>query len=379
MNLKGRSIVLVGSALPADEAAAHRDVSAAAARWQMDFASALREDFGARVRCLSFLPLASGEKAPVRDFSRDDFQVIPVIWRRGVFGIGAYMAAMVGQILSTRSDCALVFCYNPSPWTAPWAMLLSILSRAPMIMIVADIAPSTGSPRQQLLARVERILLDSASRFLVLSDATRALLPKRTLSEVFAGVGDEKAVAAPLPTQSDRVKFVYTGSLAEYGGVQVFLSAAERIPVSRGCEFHIFGKGTVTIPPALKDRVQMHGFVSDSELNDFMGSDCVGINPRIDATRINRYNAPYKLLYYLSRGVPTITTLTPGVGNELSAACIVTEDTPESLAAAMNAVLRMTPDERVELGAKGRAAILLNHNREALKQKLEALIPQVCR
>lgn len=374
MKLKARSVVLIGSALPPGIAAHHREVSAAAAKWQMDFATAIAEDFGARVRCVSFLPVVSGENSSTGRLDQDALQIVPVIWRRGIFGIAAYVSSMCRQVFATRSDCSLVFCYNPSPWTAPWAMLLAILSRAPMVMIVADIAPS-GSARQNALAQIERVLLNSASRFLVLSEATLELLPARTLAEVFAGIADSNALRAPLPTQTGSPKFVYTGSLAEYGGVQVFLAAAERIP--EGCEFHLFGRGNLSapIPRSLEDRVHLHGFVSDAELNDFMGTDCIGVNPRINGNGINRYNAPYKLLYYLSRGVPTITTLTPGVSNELSAACVVTEDNADSLAAAMHAVLRMTPAERSALGQKGRDTVQMYHTRLALKEKIEALIP----
>jgi len=213
--------------------------------------------------------------------------------------------------------------------------------------------------------------------FLLLSPATAALLPSRTPYAVFNGVADEEALQARQPEYEGIPRFVYAGSLTVDAGIDVFLLAAERlVRESVACEFHVFGKGTipVPVPAALADQLHVHGFVPDKKLNDFLGKDCIGVNPRRVRGAVNEHNTPYKLLFYLSRGILTVTTDTAGVPEELAECCIRCDDTPESLAAAMLRVVALSPNERAELATRGRTVVRDTRSAKALGRLVESVI-----
>lgn len=371
--------VLVGSALPSDLVAAHKMSSSAAARWQTEFAGAVASQLNVTVDCLSFLPVAIGEP-PFRASKpielSESIRVIPVVWNRRVGGTQAYCLKMIGHIAARRKT-DLIFCYNPTFWTAPWAILLALFSSAPLIMIVADLAPTEGGPVARLVGRLERALLKGGSRFLLLSPATAELLPRIARAEVFPGLVDSTASAFALPTYSDKVRFVFAGALNDFGGVRTFLEAAAEIGKEfPSAEFHIFGRGNISIeiPESIEPRTVLHGFVPEHELNAFLGQDCVGVNPRPDAEGRSRYNAPYKLIHYVSRGVATITTITPGVTADIASACIVASDGVAGLVAGMRRALQLTPSERSGLGEQARNAATRNLSRAALAMHIEKLL-----
>lgn len=370
--------VLFGSALPPDLVAAHRMASAAAARWQIEFASAVASQLNVTVDCISFLPLAIGEQPyrATKEIQLEGVRVTPVVWHRRVGGTLAYCLKMLGQVAGRRKT-DLVFCYNPGFWTAPWAILLTLFSGAPLIIIVADVASAAGGAVSRIVGRLERALLRGGSRFLLLSPATKELLRGSVRVEVFPGLADATASALPLPRYSERVRFVFAGALNEYAGIETFLDASAEIAAEYpSAEFHVFGRGTLShaVPEAVSERIVFHGFVSQEELDAFLGDSCVGVNPRPAAPALSRYNAPFKLIHYVSRGLATITTITPGVTTEIAEACIVASDGSSGLAVAMRKVMCMSPTEREKLGRNARAAANLHLSAETLAIRIRRLL-----
>lgn len=375
---KPRRVVLVGSALPSGVVEAHTQASAAAAQWQMSFANALVSQMQSDVVCLSFLPVVPGETEPDKEMQESaGVTIVPIAWKRRPGGAVMYAWKMLRAIMRFRRQVDLVVAYNPGFWTAPWARLLSMLSRTPLLMIIADVAsPGSGGARARILAVIERRMIGLSHRFLVLAPSVRELLPQNAKVTDFPGLPDQKILALLLPHYRSTRRFVFSGSLGDYGGINEFLAAAEQV-AGRGvdCEFHVFGRGAIdkALSPALTTKLTIHGFVSGDELNAFLGEDCICVNPRPHGESINRYNAPYKLLYYCARGVATITTITPGVPADIASACIVASDGVESLARAMDHVLQISPAELQSLGAKARAIVRENYSERALADRLSEI------
>lgn len=374
----GTVLVLVGGALPPDIVAEYSIVSAAAARQQMGFAAALAAEFETRAVCLSYLPVGDNESLrPWTIETADGIEIRVMPRSRSAAGTLRYFVCMMREARRLRGVSSTVFCYNALVWTTPWAYLLSRLSNAPLILMVADLDPDGEKGFwRRAESYLENFFLRSTKKFMIFSAETRALLPRKAASEVFSGIADELALAEPDPTYGERVRFTFAGSLNPHAGVTTYVEAAaivaERDP---RCEFHIFGRGTlkVAIPITLGGRLVVHGFVSDEELDRFFQSDSVGVNPR-PAGGLSLHNAPYKLIYYLSRGIITITTDTPGVQSDLLELCVVAGDSPESLADAMQSVIAMTPAERSGRALKGRRAIAERRSRAAFGAAMRRLL-----
>ncbi len=353
------TFVLVGGAFPADVAERYPIVSAAAARWQYSFVEAIAKEFECSVLCLGFLPTGTESEAPwetksgnitVRAIPRDD----------SFSGTVGYFLNALASVIRARQVTSCVFCYNALIWTAPFAYLLGWLANAPVILLVADLDPIGKMSRRGVKGVVERMLLRIGRRFIVFSPGALNTLPPSVRKAVFSGIADERALSLPPVDYDQTPRFAYAGRVSAEGGADVFLKAAMQIAGERhDVKFDLFGRGSLDIPlPAdLGEQIAFHGFVSEQALDEFLGRGCIGVNPRPHMGGLNQHNAPYKLLYYLSRGMATITTVTEGVPDELAELCVIAEDSVGGLADAMRKVLGMSPGERSLMGEQARDAL----------------------
>ena len=228
-----------------------------------------------------------------------------------------------------------------------------------------------------LRAISERLLLGFADAYLTLFPAAAERLPLRARAELLNGIANENALSCPATRYVGRRRFVYAGSMTEACGVKDFLEAAEMLLMEgEDCEFHLFGRGApvARVSGSCAGKVVMHGFVPEQELNDFLGEACIGVEPRRTEGDANTLNTPYKLLFYLSRGLVTLTTATGGVPKDLLDACLVTKGGSVGLAEGMRVVLRMPESELSEIARKGREHVLRTRGSGAVAGVLCTLI-----
>jgi glycosyltransferase involved in cell wall biosynthesis len=328
----------------------------------MAFASAMASM--GEVDCLSYLRIASSDLAPT-EWSRGGVRISFVPRRDGLAGIVRYACGLVRGALLLRHRRGPVVAYNPIPWTALGAWALSKLNRTVFLLVVADLAP-----RNTIAGWSARAIGRLADGYVFLSPCARAEFPPRP-SFIFPGVADVEATHCALPSFDGRVRFVFAGSLVEGSGIKDFLAAgAQLASTGRDFELHVFGRGT--LPPLsdvqrdyLRGKLTIHGFVSAAELNEFMGHNCVGVNPR-SSLQENAFNAPYKLLYYMSRGVPVITTVTGGVADQLAAACHTCGHGTEPLLKAMISIMEASPNALLDMGARARELVRSQYGLDAL-------------
>ena len=370
------TFVLVGGAFPPDVAERYPIVSAAAARWQYSFVQAIASELGKGFLCLSFLP--TGTKRESGWESAADNVTIRALPRdSSVGGTVGYFLSSIRSVMRARRSTAAVFCYNALIWTAPFAYLLGWLAKVPVIVLVADLDPVEGMSRRGFKGFIERVLLRAGRRFIVFSPSALAALPPGAKKAVFSGIADERALSLPPVRYDELVHFVYAGRISSEGGADIFLEAALQVAREReDVHFDFFGRDSyeVPLPLDLPAQISFHGFVSEKALDDFLGLGCVGVNPRPNMNGLNQHNAPYKLLYYLSRGMTTITTVTEGVPEELAELCIVAEDTPEGLAAAMQKVLAMSAEEKSQRGEKARSVLRNTRSPRVLSEIVRNLL-----
>lgn len=370
MKRSSGEVVVVGTAHAPETAERHGSVSAAAAAWQLGFARAIAVEWGMPVTCLSYLLVDEGAERPlpVRDVN---VSIVPVCRGRGALGNVRFAFSMAREVWRYRSRAAAVFCYNPLVWTAPWAWFVSKWSGVDLVMIVAELQPARGSGsfRRRVLYRLERVLLRLSRRYIALFPASASVFPKAKALAVLNGTADENALKFAAPTYDGICRFVYAGSLTADCGVTDFLAAAGIMSgESRACEFHVFGRGGLPegSAAAVCPAVVVHGFVAEAELNRFLGEGGVGVNPRRVSGAVNEFNTPYKLLYYLSRGVVTLSTVTEGVPEDLKEVCLRIEEGPGGIAAGMREVLKMSPGERDAIAARGRECVRRTRTAKAM-------------
>ena len=373
----GKSLVLIGGALPPQMVARHSRVSAAAAKWQTTFAEAIASGFDCSVVCLSYLPLdVSGiHEPPLR--GGNGVETIPIPRTRGTKGTVSYAWTMLREIVRLRHRTDVIACYNPLIWTMPWAYLLKMLTGAPIFLIVADVDCGGVGPRARVRLSIQRLLLGVTRQYLVLSPRTAELLPLGAAVQVFGGLADPVALSGRPVDYSARLRFVYAGALTEANGFGDFVTAARLLVAEgRSCEFHVFGRGTPQAPYSdlPPDRFCHHGFVSDDELDSFLAEGCIGVNPRRPLHPENLYNAPFKLLFFLSRGMLTITTKSDGVPDDLAHFCVVCDSGSEGIAAACRSVLEMESGELTRLALAGREGVQVLRSVDELCRRVGSLL-----
>ena len=371
--------LFVGGALPDTIVQKHYVCSAAAAQWQLNFAKALALEKRANVICLSYVPVARDERCQDTYLVEENGVIIRSISRKLTFiGSLTYVWNILRHIVSIDGRPVCVFCYNPLLWTATFAYFAGMWWRSPVITIVAELEDNNKNEISCTLRRLlENMLSYIGNSFIALSPGIASRLPANSAIRIFCGLADQKALRAPQTKYLGRIRFVYAGALKEEVGARDFLEAA-KILLGKGadCEFHLFGRGPLLslAYACASERFTVHGFVSEAELYNFLGQDAVGVNPRPSRFRLNRYNVPYKVITYLSRGVVTITTVTAGLPSELSEVCIPASEGADGLVHAMQQVLNMSKNELEVFSQIGRERIKQTGSPIALGKIVSSLL-----
>jgi glycosyltransferase involved in cell wall biosynthesis len=258
----------------------------AAASFRLNALAGALASSGAEVRVLTTTPPASSARstaAPNIMVSR-----FPVLRDRSgsVRGYLQYLsfdAPLFFRLLFTRADVVIA---EPPPTTGIVVAVTSWLRRRPFVYYAADIwaeaAASTGAPDVvvRLLRRAESTVLRGSATVLAVSEAVAAKARALGAREVVSvGNGVDTTVFAPdgTSTTDPAPYFVYTGTMSEWQGAEVFLEALGTVlAVSPGARLHFFGSGSRL--PALReiaeqlesDVVRFHGTVTPEETAEWL-------------------------------------------------------------------------------------------------------------
>lgn len=145
------------------------------------------------------------------------------------------------------------------------------------------------------------------------------------------------------------MKFLYSGTLTRWGGIDTLLEAIESINRSdfkviitgpaprRGIQSRLLGD----------TRVDYRGLIDSENLLDLMDEVDVFINPRPTKIRDGERNFPSKLLDYLGWKKPILSTWTGGLSPEYQDALTIFENDPGSLAQAMIDILDGSHEQKI--------------------------------
>lgn len=315
----------------------------------------------------------------------------PLVPSHGSSGLGrvanylswALSATVLGSRVLKSADVVLVYS-SPATAAVP-AMVARVRWRVPYVLLVQDVWPDSvlaSGMVGPVPKRVSRILdffvrgtYRMASQVVVTSPGMLDLLesrgvPRSKLTLVYNWIGDDgervlPAVRARESIGVDPGDFVlmYAGNLGVAQGLESVIEAMGTLPPTSRCRLVMVGDGICR--ESLKElaestapgRVIFLGTVPRYQMPDLMGAaDAQVVSladwPLFDVT------TPSKLQAALAAGQPIIAS----AGNDVrqivqtsGAGIGVPPGRPADLAAAMEKMSRLSPDELTDMGSRGRA------------------------
>ena len=161
-------------------------------------------------------------------------------------------------------------------------------------------------------------------------------------------------------------RVVYLGRLSVGRGVPQLLDVAERLPA--GIRMELIGPADAAVRPALKaahraGKVHWHGFVPNDRALPMLDGALAGLSLLTDKPNY-RHSRPTKIVEYMSRGIPVVSTPLPvAVDIVGSASCGVLVPFGDT-AAVVTALARLRDDAvlRTDMGRRGHAAAQEQYN-----------------
>jgi colanic acid biosynthesis glycosyl transferase WcaI len=384
----------------------------------LELAVALRDE-GNTVEVVTGFPnYPSGELYPgfaLRPLRRDRVEGIPVIRTfmypshgTSLFGrmlnYGSFMgSAIFGGLLARSFD--VMYVWHPPLSIGVAATAIGLLRRRAFVYDVQDIWPEsaieTGFLRQgrvvDWMARLEKFVYSRAAHILVVTDGAKANLvgkgvPGTRITVVphwyddtdlrSLGQGEREAVRARVGWR-DRFVVMFAGNMGLLQGLDTVVDACRGLPADSNVMVAMVGDGVDT--QRLKSRAGELGinhriqFVSRQPAammaGYFAAADALLVHLR--ASALSPLIIPSKTVAYLAAGKPIVMA---GVGaaaeivEKAGAGVVLPPGNPEALCKGMLKVAKLPPDQRQEMGRRGREYFEAHFTKRAtLPIYLEAL------
>ncbi|MFO1022643.1 MAG: glycosyltransferase family 4 protein [Planctomycetales bacterium] len=291
---------------------------------------------------------------------------------------------------------------NPQLFAVQGAEKLARRLGVPFVFEVRDLWPQSlidlgnmtrAHPMVWVMERMERYLnrkaikvislLQGATEHMVMKDADREKI-------VYLPNGvDMRMVPDPQrPKDSEEFTVMYAGAHGVANGLETIIDAAKILQEkSDGAKirFRLVGGGPQK--PKLIARAQEHGLtnlrfedpVPKNEVHATLQQADAFLFTLQDSPVFQWGISPNKLFDYFSLARPIVFSLSipnnPVADN--NAGITVPPENPQAMADAILKLSRMTPEERWEMGMRGRRYVEENHDFRRLAEKLEAVLEEV--
>lgn len=353
--------------------------------------------------------LAEGESS-----RQEEVSGVPFVWLRTPSyrgnGLGrirnmvAYARAAQAPATIHRLPRPDVICGSSVHPLAGWAGLrLARRFRVPFIFEVRDLWPETlitfgqigrNSLAAVALRQLERKLYRGAARIVtLLPEAWRYIegfgVPRERVVWIPNGVALEHFPYQRPSAGSDQFNLIYFGAFGQANGLHTLLEAMAMVrqgPEGSRVRLRMIGDGP--LKPSLRAQAGALGLHNV----DFMDSVPYRGIPRVaaeadafvltvlDRPELYRFGVSMnKLFDYLAAGRPIV--LASAAANnpvaEAGAGVTVPPENPEQLAEGIRAVARMSYEERVEMGERGRLYLAHQHDYKVLARRLAELLDRV--
>lgn len=328
---------------------------------------------------------AGGAKGLLRNY-------LSFVWN----GIRHFPGAVRGQ----EFDLILVFCLSPVTSVIP-AIFLKWRLKRHLAVWVQDLWPeslsATGFVRNPLLLRVVGYMVKgiyrSSDTLLVQSQAFKAPVARYAASDkiVYYPNSYRDTVAAAEAPALDQALIqmldhsfcvVFAGNLGTAQSVETIIQAAHKLRHLADCKLVLVGSGSMLLwlqqqkEDGKLDNVVLPGRYPPAQMSQFF-SRAEGLLVTLKRDAIFSYTVPSKVQAYLAAGRPLIAAL-DGEGarviDEAGAGLTCAAEDADALAIAIEALYKMSPDERNKLGQAGREYFLANFEMEKQARQLVEIL-----
>ncbi|MGE0442306.1 MAG: glycosyltransferase family 4 protein [Gemmatimonadales bacterium] len=289
----------------------------------------------------------------------------------------------------------LVIGSSPDLFAALGASWLARRLRVPFVLEVRDLWPESltaGGARAGLgyraLGWLAGYLYRRASLVVTLTAGVERYLRDRGIGPVVcAPNGIDPAAFSPIrAAPSPRVRFVYLGAHGLLNGLDLVLEAAGRLAHRADIEIELIGDGPEK--RGLMERARLQGLgnvrfrapVPKEQVPAILAAADVGLMVLRDAPLFSFGVSPNKLFDYLGAGL-TVVTNVPGevadIVTEARAGEVAAPGSADALAAAMERMADLSPEERTRRGEAGRRWVTERHSREFVAGELDRALGAV--
>ena len=270
------------------------------------------------------------------------------------------------------------------PYMRALAKLKKQYSDLKVTVIVTDLPNEMGlaSGRKGLLKKLEYkmgsqslALLRQMDGYVLLTESmAEALQLKDKPYTVIEGLILSN-VQMPSSTEEAAPVFLYTGTLEPGLGIAEMLKAFQQMPEY---ELRICGQGTmkseIEAYAAKCSNIHYLGFVSQQEALALQASATALLNPRQPDKLFTRYSFPSKTLEYMRSGKPVLCCKLEGIPDDYDPYLTYMEAGETGIMAAVQKLMTLTPDQRMQQGQIARSYVLEQKNPSRQCHKLLAFL-----
>ena len=340
---------------------------------------------GAEVRCVSGLPVNRAvtkklflhepdEREAGVDYHYVKTVNLPLFRQLGIY---------CGSRKSVRKDCDVILCDCLNLANAFGMIAGAKKRKKPVVLIVTDLPEFQ---RGGFLRRLNEKMFEKADGFILLTEQMNEKINPAGKPYIVLEGHSDSALPALAPEEKTESKtgkqiVLYSGSLMKLYGIRNLVEGFLKADLP-AAELHIYGDGDyrAELEEICKSepRIRYFGSRPNAEVVAAQQRAALLVNPRPSAPEYTKYSFPSKTMEYLASGTPTLTTRLPGIPRDYDAYLnYIDDETPEGIAAALQAVLSRPRDARGEQGARARKFVLEEKSNVVQAKKILAFVKSI--
>ena len=277
---------------------------------------------------------------------------------------------MAKKLIRSKDDVLMLFDMYPNQGVPMRMLRKKVNDRT--VCLLADLSIG-GVVKEHGLRKILRRFYDKSTlsnmeickNYIVLNEnAAKEFVPHSQYMVMDGGVEPSEYPAETAGWDGREKNIIYTGALVDYSGIMNLIQAVKLL-ADKNIVLDIYGDGAlkpeVERIAAENPRIRYHGRVSNQQAMQAQQSAWLLANPRPTQSHIAQVTFPSKIFEYLMSGRPVMTTRLNGFSADYDQLLFwVEENTPEALAACVDAVSSMD-DEELTQRAQNARSYLLTH------------------
>ncbi len=284
-------------------------------------------------------------------------------------------------------DYDIIHTHIPTPWSADWSLIDSIIKRKPLVLsYYNDITGrgAAGSIANLYNSTVLKLLLKKADKIIIIQEnyshsSSHLSGYEDKIVVIPCGADVERFTPSKVHRHENTIFFLsLLDEFHRYKGLEYLLKALKIVKkVIPNFKLMVGGKGVLmehyrerASSLGLAENVEFHGFIPDDKLTEYYSSANVFVLPSISSIQ---EGFGIVALEALSCKTPVITTEIVGVSSDLkkeNAGIIIPPRDPDALAAAVIKILGSSDMQR-KMGENGRRLVKAKYTWKSIAEMME--------